>query len=96
MLDIPWKRLVKYKRQVNTYLALNINRCQYCLNESVIVNIEVKTLIEQYKSSFLINSNYLDYIKNMLKNTKKNTKKIKIKYINVLKIEWNKQMCQFF
>ena len=42
------------------------------------VNIEVKTLIEQYKSSFLINSNYLDYIKNMLKNTKKNTKKIKI------------------
>ena len=78
---------MKYKRQVNTYLALNINRCQYCLNESVIVNIEVKTLIEQYKSSFLINSNYLDYIKNMLKNTKKNTKKIKIKYINVLKIE---------
>ena len=39
------------------------------------VNIEVKTLIEQYKSSFLINSNYLDYIKNMLKNTKKKYKK---------------------
>ena len=93
MVDIPWKRLVKYKRQVNTYLALNINRCQYCLNESVIVNIEVKTLIEQYKSSFLINSNYLFRLyKKYVKKYKKNTKKIKIKYINV----WNKQLCQFF
>ena len=46
MLDFPRKCLVNYKRQVNTYLALDINRCQYCLNESVILNIEVKTLIE--------------------------------------------------
>ena len=27
MLDFPQKRLVNYKRQVKTYLALNINRC---------------------------------------------------------------------
>ena len=44
---------------------------------------------------------YLDYIKNMLKRVRdkakvifRRQKKIKIKYINVLKIEWNKQMCQ--
>ena len=27
MLDFPQKSLVNYKRQVKTYLALNINRC---------------------------------------------------------------------
>ena len=49
MIDFPCfreKSLVYYKRQVNTYLALNINRFYCYLNKSVILNIEVKTLIE--------------------------------------------------
>ena len=44
---------------------------------------------------------YLDYIKNMLKREIDKTKtifrrqnKIKLKYINAPKIEYNKQMCQ--
>ena len=41
------------------------------------VNIEVKTLIEQYKSSFLINSNYLFRLyKKYVKKDKKNQNKI--------------------
>ena len=45
LLFIQWKSLMNYKRQVNTYLALNITRCWYYLNESVILNVEVKTFI---------------------------------------------------
>ena len=43
MIDFSRKSSVNYKRQVNTYLVLNISRCQYYLNGSVILNIEVKT-----------------------------------------------------
>ena len=46
------KSLMNYKRQVNTYLALNITRCWYYLNESVILNVEVKTLIIIYMNRF--------------------------------------------
>ena len=42
MLDFPQKSLVNYKRQVKASLALNINY----LNESIVLNIEVKSLIE--------------------------------------------------